>query len=87
MTLAEKILAAHSGKQKVSPGEFLSVRVDLVMANDITAPIAIREFERLGAKAVLDVVFYVKCSRCSTPSRIISGFMKSPIFQSLRVPH
>ncbi len=54
MTLAEKILAAHSGKQKVSPGEFLTVRVDLVMANDITAPIAIREYERLGTKAVFD---------------------------------
>ena len=54
MTLAEKILAAHSGKDKVSPGEFLNVRVDLVMANDITAPIAIREFGRLGVKSVFD---------------------------------
>ncbi|MFQ5987931.1 MAG: 3-isopropylmalate dehydratase large subunit [Dehalococcoidia bacterium] len=54
MTLAEKILAAHSGKKKVSPGEFIDVRVDLVMANDITAPIAIREFERLEAKGVFD---------------------------------
>ncbi|MFQ5925064.1 MAG: 3-isopropylmalate dehydratase large subunit [Dehalococcoidia bacterium] len=54
MTLAEKILAAHSGKKKVSPGEFIDVRVDLVMANDITAPIAIREFERLGVKGVFD---------------------------------
>lgn len=35
MTLAEKILAAHSGKEKVSPGEFINARVDLVLANDI----------------------------------------------------
>ncbi len=54
MTLAEKILAAHSGKDKVSPGEFLNVRVDLVMANDVTAPIAIREFERIGVSKVFD---------------------------------
>jgi len=54
MTLAEKILAAHSGKEKVSPGEFIDVRVDLVMANDVTAPIAIREFERLGVSKVFD---------------------------------
>ncbi len=53
-TIAEKILAAHSGRDKVSPGEFLSVRVDLVMANDITAPIAITEFERLGVTKVFD---------------------------------
>ncbi len=54
MTLAEKLLAAHSGKEKGSPGEFLNVRVDLVMANDITAPIAIREFERIGVSKVFD---------------------------------
>ena len=41
MTLAEKILAAHTDKKKVSPGEFINVKVDLVLANDITAPIAI----------------------------------------------
>lgn len=54
MTLAEKILAAHSGKDKVSPGDLLSVRCDLVLSNDITAPIAIREFERLGIPHVFD---------------------------------
>ena len=50
MTSAEKILAAHSNRQKVSPGEFINARVDLVLANDITAPLAIREFQRLGVK-------------------------------------
>ena len=54
MTLAEKILAAHADKKKVSPGEFLNVRVDLILANDITAPIAIREFGKIGVKKVFD---------------------------------
>ncbi len=54
MTLAEKILAAHSGKEKVSPGEFINVRVDLVLANDITAPLAIKEFQRLEVPKVFD---------------------------------
>ncbi len=54
MTLAEKILAAHSGKGKISPGEFINVRVDLVLANDITAPLAIKEFQRLGVDRVYD---------------------------------
>jgi 3-isopropylmalate/(R)-2-methylmalate dehydratase large subunit len=50
MTLAEKILAAHSGKKQVSAGDFISCKVDLVLSNDITAPIAIREFHKLGVK-------------------------------------
>jgi 3-isopropylmalate/(R)-2-methylmalate dehydratase large subunit len=54
MTLAEKILAAHCGKKKVVPGELINVKVDLVLANDITAPIAIKEFRRIGVKKVFD---------------------------------
>ncbi len=54
MTLAEKILATHTDKKKVSPGEFIDVRVDLILANDITAPIAIREFQRIGVDKVFD---------------------------------
>jgi len=54
MTLAEKILAAHCGRKKVVPGELINVRVDMVLANDITAPIAIKEFRRIGVKKVFD---------------------------------
>jgi 3-isopropylmalate/(R)-2-methylmalate dehydratase large subunit len=54
LTLVEKILAARTDKKEVSPGEFINVRVDLVMANDVTAPIAIREFHRIGVARVFD---------------------------------
>ncbi len=54
MTLVEKILAAHTGKKEVSPGDLINVKVDLVLANDITAPIAIREFRKLGVKTVFN---------------------------------
>jgi len=54
MTLVEKILAAHTDKKKVTPGEFINVTVDLVLANDITAPIAIREFRNIGAGKVFN---------------------------------
>jgi 3-isopropylmalate/(R)-2-methylmalate dehydratase large subunit len=54
MNLAEKILAAHSGKKKVSVGEFVNARVDLVLSNDVTAPLAIEEFQRLGVSKVFD---------------------------------
>ena len=54
MTLVEKVLAAHSDKKRVRPGEFINARVDLILANDITAPIAIKEFQRIGVKRVFD---------------------------------
>ena len=54
MTLAEKLLAARTARKKVSPGEFLSVPVDLILANDVTAPLAIQEFRRLGVRRVFD---------------------------------
>ncbi|MGI6368301.1 MAG: 3-isopropylmalate dehydratase large subunit [Anaerolineae bacterium] len=54
MTMAEKILAAHTGRESVRPGELVDVRVDMVLANDITAPIAIQEFGRLGVDRVFD---------------------------------
>lgn len=47
-TLSEKILAAHAGLDEVHAGQFVDVAVDVVLSNDITAPIAIREFEKLA---------------------------------------
>ncbi len=54
MNISERILAAHAGKKSVAPGEFINPRVDVVLSNDITAPIAIREFRRIGVKKVFD---------------------------------
>ncbi|MEX0785732.1 MAG: 3-isopropylmalate dehydratase large subunit [Dehalococcoidia bacterium] len=54
MTLAEKILAAHCGRKEVTPGDLINAKVDLVMANDVTAPIAIDQFRNLGVKEVFD---------------------------------
>ncbi|MCK4244928.1 MAG: 3-isopropylmalate dehydratase large subunit [Candidatus Omnitrophica bacterium] len=54
MTITEKILAAHSGKKEVVPGDFILADVDLALGNDITAPAAIREFKKAGGKKVFD---------------------------------
>ena len=54
MTIAEKILGAHSDREEVWAGQFIEAAVDIVLSNDITAPIAIREFERLGVERVFD---------------------------------
>ena len=73
MTLVEKILAAHSGRKNVSPGDFVNVAVDLVLANDITAPIAIREFERIGVKRVFDPKKVVIVPDHFTPNKDIAA--------------
>jgi len=54
MTITEKILARHAGKDSVSPGELIEVNIDLALANDITAPLAIRVFDELGTGKVFD---------------------------------
>ncbi|MDD2421063.1 MAG: 3-isopropylmalate dehydratase large subunit [Heliobacteriaceae bacterium] len=54
MTITEKILAAHAGKKSVEPGELIDARLDVVLANDVTAPVAIKEFERAGFTKVFD---------------------------------
>ena len=54
LNLAEKILANHSGKETVRPDQFVMAKVDLVLGNDITSPVAIKEFRRLGAKHVFN---------------------------------
>ena len=54
MTITEKILARHSNRKKVVPGEFILADVDLALGNDITAPTAIEEFEKAGGKKVFD---------------------------------
>jgi 3-isopropylmalate/(R)-2-methylmalate dehydratase large subunit len=54
MNITEKILAAHAGKKEVVAGELINAKVDLILANDITAPIAIQEFKKTGAKEVFN---------------------------------
>jgi 3-isopropylmalate/(R)-2-methylmalate dehydratase large subunit len=54
MTITEKILAAHCGKDEVSAGELINAKLDVILANDITAPISINEFKKIGAKNVFD---------------------------------
>ncbi|RJQ49609.1 MAG: 3-isopropylmalate dehydratase large subunit [Desulfobacteraceae bacterium] len=54
MTITEKILAAHAGTETVVPGDLVNAKVDIALGNDITAPIAIREFRKSGAERVFD---------------------------------
>ena len=53
-TLAEKILLAHSEVDDLSPGDIVMVRVDAVMANDVSGPVAFRQMEKMGVSRVFD---------------------------------
>ena len=54
MTMTQKILAAHAGLDKVIAGQLIEANLDLVLANDITGPVAIHEVEKLNKKTVFD---------------------------------
>ena len=54
MTMTQKILAAHAGLEKVEAGQLINARLDEVLGNDITTPVAINEFEKAGFDSVFD---------------------------------
>lgn len=54
MTMTQKILAYHAGLDKVEAGQLVLVNVDRVLGNDITSPVAIREYEKIGVGGVFD---------------------------------
>ncbi|HQC54740.1 MAG TPA: 3-isopropylmalate dehydratase large subunit [Clostridia bacterium] len=54
MTMSQKILASHAGKDKVVAGELIMADLDLVLGNDVTSPVAIKEFEKAGCDCVFN---------------------------------
>ncbi len=54
MTMTQKILAAHAGLAQVSAGQLIEADLDLVLGNDVTAPVAIHEMEKMSIKKVFD---------------------------------
>ena len=73
MTLTEKLLAHASGRDGVRPGDFVTAKLDVVLANDITAPIAIRQFRKLGAKSVFDRAKIALVADHYTPNKDIAA--------------
>ena len=87
MTLAEKILAEHTTKKKVNPGEFINVRADLILANDITAPIAIREFHRLGVSKVFNPAKIVMVADHFVPNKDIISAEQAKVMREFCYEH
>ena len=73
MTITEKILASHAGKDFVEPGEIIDAQIDLALANDITAPLSLEEFEKVGAKSVFDPEKVVLVMDHFTPNKDIAS--------------
>ncbi|MDD2702473.1 MAG: 3-isopropylmalate dehydratase large subunit [Candidatus Omnitrophica bacterium] len=82
-TIAEKILLKHTDKKNIRPGEFIEADIDLALANDITAPLAIEEFKKAGFTRVFDrkkVVFVsdhfapAKDARSANQCKFVSRF-------------
>ncbi|MCJ7596801.1 MAG: 3-isopropylmalate dehydratase large subunit [Desulfobacterales bacterium] len=82
MTITEKILASHAGCESVSPGELIKVHVDLAMANDITAPLAIRVFNEIGMTKVFDVEKVALVADHFVPNKDIASAQQAKILKT-----
>ncbi|WP_338825924.1 2,3-dimethylmalate dehydratase large subunit [Moorella thermoacetica] len=81
MTITEKILAAHAGLKAVEPGQLINAKVDLALGNDITAPLAIQEFKKLGVKKVFDPKRVVLVPDHFTPAKDIKSAEQAKILR------
>lgn len=81
MTIGEKILAEHALKEEVHPGEFIEANIDVALANDITAPLAIKEFEKSGTKQVFDPEKVVLVADHFTPNKDIKSAIQSKMLR------
>ncbi len=73
MTITEKILAAHAGKEVISPGELIDVGIDVIMGHDLSMPLAIHEMEKIGAKKVFDPEKIVLVPDHFTPNKDVKA--------------
>jgi 3-isopropylmalate/(R)-2-methylmalate dehydratase large subunit len=87
MTITEKILAAHAGRETVSPGDLVEVSVDLALANDITAPLAIRVFEQLGLDQVFDTERIALVQDHFVPNKDIASAQQTKIMTDFARHH
>jgi len=88
MTITEKVLAAHSGRDAVQAGEFVkAARADICLANDITAPIAIEEFEKAGFSELHDPDTVVLVPDHFTPNKDIKSAQQAKTLRLFAKKH
>jgi len=86
-TIIEKILARAGERAAVKPGEIVEAKVDLALANDITAPIGIAEFEKAGFERVFDPAKVVLVPDHFTPNKDIKAAAQSKILRDFARRH
>ncbi|MEA4924715.1 MAG: 3-isopropylmalate dehydratase large subunit [Syntrophomonadaceae bacterium] len=73
MTISQKILAAHAGREQVEAGELLNCKLDVILGNDVTAPVAIAEFNKLELTEVFEPGSIVLVPDHFTPNKDIKS--------------
>lgn len=86
MNMTEKILARHAGLSEVQPGQLINCKLDMVLANDITAPPAIAEFEKIG-RPVFDRTKIALVPDHSTPNKDIKSAGLTKIVRDFAKKH
>ena len=81
MTITEKIIAVHSGRDAVRPGEFVYASVDMCLGNDITAPISIEEFEKAGVGRVFDPAKIILVPDHFVPNKDIKSAQQAKVLR------
>ncbi|MDD6807807.1 MAG: 3-isopropylmalate dehydratase large subunit [Oscillospiraceae bacterium] len=79
MTMSQKILAAHAGLSKVEAGQLVLVNLDRVLGNDVTSPVAIKEFNKMGVKDVYDKTKVTMVMDHFTPNKDIKAAIQTKI--------
>ena len=91
MTMTQKILAAHCGRDSVRAGELILADLDRILGNDITSPVAIREFEKLNAGRVFDPEKVIMVMDHFVPNKDIKAAEQCAVCRSFcsqqRIPH
>jgi 3-isopropylmalate/(R)-2-methylmalate dehydratase large subunit len=86
-TITEKILMAHTDLKEIAPGRLINARVDIALGNDITAPIAIREFRAAGGKKVFDRDRVALVLDHFTPNKDINSAQQCKTVREFAVEH
>ena len=87
MTITEKILALHAGVDKVSPGDLVEVKVDMALANDITAPLAIETFRKIGVERVFNNEKIALVADHFVPNKDIQSAMQAKLMRNFARQH
>ena len=87
MTITEKLLAGHANLDRVSPGDLIEARVDMALANDITAPLAIKVFEEIGARKVFDPHKIALIPDHFVPNKDIDSAEQAKVMREFSVHH